>query len=69
MGPVKAYDLPPPGAPVWWIAIFGDSTSHILTRTWFDARAIACAELGCCQDAVTVTLNDPILLTKDGSNV
>ncbi len=55
----RAYDLPPPGAPVWWVATYGDSTCHVLTRTWFDARSIACSELACCQDAIVVTLELP----------
>lgn len=69
MGAVRAYEAPPPGANVWWVARYGDSTAHIFTRTWFDARATACAELECCQDAIVITLDEPLLMSKDGSNV
>lgn len=53
---MKAYEAPPPGQNVWWVAVYGDSTCFVFTRTWFDARQTACAELGCCQDALTITL-------------
>jgi hypothetical protein len=52
----RAYEAPPPGANAWWLATYGDSTAHIFTRTWFDARTEACSCLGCCQDAIVVTL-------------
>lgn len=36
----------PPPEPVWWTAVHGNSTCHVFTRLWYDAREIASAELG-----------------------
>jgi hypothetical protein len=48
--------MPRAGKHPEWIP---ESTCHVFTRTWFDARAEICSTLRVCQDAVVVTLNDP----------